>query len=64
MDEASIIEHFNERAAIMEFCGGLNRADAERKAFYETKKAFGLRRMPDALNEVLRLAMSKLLEGG
>lgn len=32
-------EDFHERAAIIEYCGGLTRTEAERAAFFEIRKA-------------------------
>lgn len=32
-------DEFEERAAIIEYCGGLTRAEAERAAFFEIRKA-------------------------
>jgi hypothetical protein len=41
LSESDLIELFNERAAICEFCGGLKRADAEWLAYMEVKKLAG-----------------------
>ncbi len=40
-----LIELFEERAAIMEFCGCMTRADADWEAYLEVKKLVG--RKPD-----------------
>jgi hypothetical protein len=36
-----LIELFNERAAIMEHCGGMKKADAEWESYLELKKLVG-----------------------
>ena len=36
-----MVEHFNERAAILEFDGGFGREEAEARAWDEIKQTFG-----------------------
>ncbi len=40
--EAEVFADFEERAAIMEYDGGLSREDAERLAWESTRKQFGI----------------------
>ena len=38
----AVIEAFEERAAIIEYCAGLPRCDAERRAYWEVRRRFGI----------------------
>jgi len=40
-DAECLIERFNERAAIMEYCGGMSRTDAELASYAELRKLVG-----------------------
>jgi len=50
-DDETIIERWEERAAIMEYCGGKSRKSADRLAAIQIKRMFG--RLPDVILEQL-----------
>lgn len=66
MDKDQLIERFQERAAIMEYCGGMKRSSAELAAYAEVKRIVG--RHPDgravALPEEIRKIVKVALEQG
>ena len=39
--DSDLIERFQERAAIMEYCGGMKRTDAELASYAELRKLVG-----------------------
>jgi hypothetical protein len=41
LSDSDLIERFNERAAIMEYCGGMKRTDAELASYAELRKLVG-----------------------
>ncbi len=46
-----VLELFEERAAIREFCGGQTRLEAEHGAYWDVRKIFGRERIPKQLHE-------------
>lgn len=40
MTEAHILEYYNERAAIAQHCGGLERTKANLQAYFELRKLY------------------------
>jgi hypothetical protein len=66
LDSQQLIERFNERAAIMEYCGGMKRPAAELASYAEVKKLVG--RHSDgravALPEEIRKTVKVALEQG
>jgi hypothetical protein len=62
MIEADIIELFNERAAIKEHCGRLEKMDAEKQAWYEIKKQFGLEKCPEQIVAVMKRTIAEWKE--
>ena len=49
-----ILEIFNERAAIMEFDANMPRAEAERAAWLDMRKLYGIFKMPDEMQKLLK----------
>lgn len=56
-----ILELFNERAAIKEHCGRLLKLDAEKQAWYEIKRRFGLTNCPDEILAAMKKTMALLV---
>ena len=55
MTEAELIEIYEERAAIMEFDGGMTREAAENAAYYEWRRTVGREVVvPEAIRERVR----------
>jgi hypothetical protein len=54
--EQALIETYEERAAIMEFDGGLTRQKAERAAYFDWRKQFPKAIVPEAIRQKLRLS--------
>jgi hypothetical protein len=55
MTEAELIEIYEERAAIMEFDGGMTREAAENAAYYEWRKIVGRGVVvPDGIRDKVR----------
>ncbi len=54
-NESDIIELCEERAAIMEFDGGMDRKKAERAAYFDVRKLIGLVEIPDVIKNAVRL---------
>lgn len=49
-----VLEIWNERSAIMEFEANMPRAEAERKAYEDMRKLYGIFPMPDEMRKILR----------
>ncbi|AMV30860.1 hypothetical protein VN12_02005 [Pirellula sp. SH-Sr6A] len=62
MTDTDIIELFRERVAIMVIDGGVNEAEANKVAFYETARLVGVepRAMPQVCKQEMKEAVSKL----
>ena len=54
------IELFHERAAIMEYDGGLPRAEAEKRAYFELKRLLNGQPMPKEVLEVIKNVVEKV----
>ena len=54
-----IIELWRERAAIKEYCGHLERIEAEKQAWYEIKKAYGLKQCPEPIASVMKQTLTE-----
>ncbi len=52
--EAELIELYEERAAIMEYDGGLTRREAEQAAYWELRKLVGREGVPERVREMGR----------
>ena len=53
MSEDDILEYYNERAAIAEHCGGLDRHKANLQAYFELRKVYPTGPVPAQIqNEV------------
>lgn len=48
-EEKAIMEFFEERAGIREFCGGQTRQQAEFGAYVDCRKIFGVQALPREL---------------
>ena len=59
MDSDRILELFNERSAIKEHCGRMSRLEAEKQAWYETKKRHGLIKCPDEIVAAMKRTMKE-----
>lgn len=58
--EEAILELWNERAAIREFDGGLNRTAAERAAYFDLKRLVpGTFVVPDVLRKMMDATAEK-----
>jgi hypothetical protein len=57
--EADLIELYEERAAIMEFDGGMTREAAEKAAYWDWRKQFGNVVVPAAIREKARKFVDK-----
>lgn len=58
MTDEHLIELFEERAAIMEFCAGMPRQEAERAAYFDLRRLVGKEvPMPEYVREKARLRM-------
>lgn len=53
-----VVEFFEERAAIREYCGGQPRYEAEHGAYWDCRKMFGREKIPQSITN-LYLARSK-----
>ena len=58
--DEDIIELFTERAAIKEHCGRLSKMDAEKQAWFELKKRYGLTKCPDVIIAAMKKTMAEL----
>ncbi|AMV34376.1 hypothetical protein VN12_19785 [Pirellula sp. SH-Sr6A] len=60
MTDTDIIELFRERVAIMVIDGGVNEAEANKVAFYETARLVGVepKAMPQQCKDELRRAVA------
>ena len=56
MSEQELVELFEERAAIMEYEGGLTRKQAERAAYYDWRKQFPGVVVPEQIRSKVRLS--------
>ena len=54
--EQALIEAYEERAAIMEFDGGLTRQKAERAAYFDWRKQFSGVVVPEVIRDRVRLS--------
>ena len=56
MSEQELVELFEERAAIMEYEGGLTRKQAERADYYDWRKQFPGVVVPEQIRSKVRLS--------
>jgi len=62
VDDEHIIELVNERAAIMQYDGGMTPDAAFKTAFFEIKRTHKIARMPEILCEEIQAVMERLLK--
>lgn len=60
--EQELVELFEERAAIMEYDGSLDRAEAEKQAYFDIKTRTKTKVMPPEVQSVVKRAMDLLME--
>ncbi len=65
MTDTDIIELFRERVAIMVIDGGVNEAEANKVAFYETARLVGIKpkAMPQVCKQEMHTSVTKAIEG-
>jgi hypothetical protein len=56
VSEQELVELYEERAAIMEFDGGLTRKQAERAAYFDWRKQFPGVVVPEVIRDKVRLS--------
>ena len=56
LTDAELIELWEERAAIMEFDGGMERKQAERAAYFDMRKLIGNVPVPKVIRDAVRVA--------
>jgi len=63
LTDTGIIELFRERVAIMVIDGGVNEAEANKVAFYETARLAGIepKAMPQVCKDEMKEAVSKVI---